>query len=68
MATFETRHTARKRHVPGCTACLRAIEPGEQYARFSATPHDDMWNGDTWAHMKAHTPYGSCLQRDHPNP
>lgn len=66
MARFIEVYTARKRHVPGCACCQRAIEPGQVYERFAATPGDEIWNADGWSHMKAHHPYGSCLHLDSP--
>jgi hypothetical protein len=65
MTHFSEIRTARKRHVPGtrtggCDCCLRTIEPGQIYERFSATPGDEIWSSDRWSHMKAHSPYGSC--------
>ncbi|GAA4209539.1 hypothetical protein GCM10022252_76210 [Streptosporangium oxazolinicum] len=68
MASFADARTARIRHVPGlnggCEVCLNTIEPGQKYVRFSATPHSDEWDGDTWAHIKAHAPAGRCIQKE----
>lgn len=66
MTFFEIR-VARKRHVPytrtgGCEQCLGSIEPGDVYARWSATPHDgDVNQRDHWTHLKVHHPH--CPKR-----
>lgn len=70
MATFTDIRTARKPHVPGtrtggCEVCRQTIEPGQKYERFSATPDDEIWDTGSWSHMKAHHPYGECIQPAH---
>jgi hypothetical protein len=63
MAMLVEVHTARKVHVPGCGVCERVIKPGEVYERMSATPYDEIWDGEGWTHLKAHAPYGICARR-----
>jgi hypothetical protein len=66
VTSFAEIRVARKRHIPGtrtggCESCRSAIEPGETYARWTATPNDAEVNqSDHWSHLKAHHPYGSC--------
>jgi predicted nucleic acid-binding Zn ribbon protein len=60
MATFTDVRTAKKQHH--CDVCRKPIEPGQKYERFTATPHDEIWNSEGWKRLKAHTPYGHCLQ------
>jgi hypothetical protein len=70
MATLSEIHTARKRHIPGtpgggCDVCRNAIEPGQRYERWAATQSGKAGNVPRWSHLKAHHPYGDCIQPAH---
>jgi hypothetical protein len=60
MATLVKIHTAKERHP--CAVCRNHIERGQRYASYSDKPGTYEWNPDTWFKIKAHYPYGDCIQ------
>ncbi|MEV0149080.1 MULTISPECIES: hypothetical protein [unclassified Nonomuraea] len=70
MSQFIEIRIARRRHLPtgpggGCVVCRDVIEPGQHYERFTVTPGDRSRSAGRWARMKAHHPYGDCIQPAH---